>query len=173
MTNKHTVYLLLGSNIPSRTGYLTGGIRQIRQHIGKIREVSAVYESEPWGFDASVFFLNQVVCVETGLAPEKLLEKTQEIERLLGRKEKSKGEKYSSRTLDLDILFYDDAVIDKPDLTVPHPRMAERKFTLVPLAEIAPDKMHPVLNKSCAHLLTECADQGKVWKFEEKQIHAI
>ncbi len=170
---KHTTYLLLGSNIHSRTGYLAGARKQIGRLIGEIQKISVVYESEPWGFDAAVPFLNQVVCVETDLSPEQLLGQTREIERMFGRKQKSKGGKYSSRTLDVDILFYDDAVIYQPDLTLPHPRIAERRFTLIPLAEVAPDFMHPVLNQTVAHLLKECPDKGKVWKFEEKPFHAI
>ena len=168
MANTHTVYLLLGSNIHPRTGYLTQARTLIRQRVGEIQNISSVYESEPWGFDASVFFLNQVVCVTTGFTPEKVLEKTQEIEQQLGRKEKSKGEMYASRTLDVDILFYDDVIVQQPDLKIPHPAIAERRFVLIPLAEIVPEKVHPVYKKSCQQLLIDCRDAGKVWKFEEK-----
>ena len=136
-------------------------------------QTSSLYESEPWGFEAPVAFLNQVVCVETRLSPMELLKVTQMIEQRAGRVEKSSGGAYASRTLDVDILFYDEERVLLPDLTVPHARMAERRFTLLPLAEIAPEKIHPVFKKSCRQLLNECKDEGNVWKYKGKQVHAV
>ena len=172
MAKKHTVFLLLGSNIHPRTGYLKKAIGLINSSLGKVTLASALYESEPWGFEAPVAFLNQVLCVETAGDPLDVLKKTQEIEQKLGRVSKTKGA-YSSRTLDIDMLFYDDEVVQLPELTVPHAQMANRRFTLMPLAEVAPGKIHPVLNKTCRQLLDDCDDDSKVWKFKGKQIHAL
>lgn len=169
MAKSHTAYLLLGGNIRSRSTYLTKGIELINRHVGEIVQTSSLYESEPWGFEAPVAFLNRVVCVETLLGPLELLKETQEIERKAGRLQKTENGSYTSRTLDIDILFYDDEIIHRPELTVPHTRISERRFTLVPLAEIAPDKVHPVFKKNCAQLLLACKDEGKVRKYKEKE----
>ena len=173
MAKRHTAYLLLGGNIHPRKAYLKKAIELISKEIGAVRKVSSVYESEPWGFEATVPFLNRVVVVETSFGPLALLKKTQEIERRSGRLEKSENGKYASRTLDIDILFFDDEVLHLPELTLPHPRMAERRFVLVPLAEVAPEKNHPVLGKSCLQLLTACEDVGKVWKLKGKAFYAV
>ncbi len=173
MAKRHTVYLLLGGNIHPRKAYLKKAIKLIGKEIGVVRKVSSVYESEPWGFDATVPFLNLVAVVETPLGPLVLLKKTQEIEQRSGRLEKSENGHYASRTLDIDILFLDEEVVSLPELTLPHPRMAERRFALVPLAEVAPEKNHPVLGKSCLQLLRDCEDKGKVWKLKGKAFYAV
>jgi len=172
MVKKHTVFLLPGSNIRPRTIYLKKAAELINSSVGLITMASSLYESEPWGFDAPVPFLNQVLCVETTMEPMKVLEKTQAIERKLGRATKSNG-MYVSRTLDIDILFFDDRVIDLPELTIPHAQISNRRFTLMPLAEITPQKEHPVLKKTCSQLLDTCLDNGKVWKFKEAHAHAL
>ena len=173
MAKSHTAYLLLGGNIHSRTAYLDKGITLIGRRVGKILRTSSLYESEPWGFEAPVAFLNRVVCVETRLSPSELLKVTRGIEQSAGRGEKTTGGAYASRTLDIDILFYDEEKVLLPDLTIPHARMAERRFALLPLAEIAPEKIHPVLKKSCLQLLNDCGDESSVWKFKGKQVHAV
>ncbi len=173
MAKKHTVFLLLGSNIHPRTSYLKEAITLINSILGKVSPISPLYESEPWGFDAPVPFLNQVICLETAEEPLAILKKTQEIERKLGRIAKSENTGYASRTMDIDILFYDEEIIHLPELVVPHEHLANRRFTLIPLVEIAPDKIHPVLKKTCRQLLDNCPDNGKVWKFKEKQVHAV
>ncbi len=173
MAKRHTVYLLLGGNIHPRKAYLEKAIELIGKEIGSVRKVSSLYESEPWGFEATVSFLNRLVVVETPLGPLALLKKIQEIERRCGRLEKSENGRYASRTLDIDILFFDDEVVNLPELTLPHPRLAERRFVLVPLAEVAPEKNHPVLGKSCLELLTTCEDKGKVWKLKGKEFYAV
>ncbi len=172
MVKKHTVFLLLGSNIHPRVVYLHKATELINILIGDVIITSYLYESEPWGFEAPVAFLNQVVCVETVLEPVEILKKTQDIERQLGRTEKSNGT-YASRTLDIDILFFDDEIINLPELTVPHAQMAHRRFTLMPLAETAPQKEHPVLKKTCLQLLAECADECEVWKLDEVKADAL
>ncbi len=172
MVKKHTVFLLLGGNIHPRTVYLHKATELINILIGNITAMSSLYASEPWGFEAPVAFLNQVACVETVLKPVEVLKKAQDIERKLGRTQKSNGT-YASRTLDIDLLFFDDETINLPELTVPHAQMAHRRFTLMPLAETAPQKVHPVLRKTCLQLLAECDDECKVWRLDEEKAHAL
>ena len=172
MAVKHRAYLLLGSNISPRNDYLNSAKELIEREIGAIHTCSSVYESEPWGFEAEHCFLNEVLAVDTVLSAAELLNVSQRIEKRLGRRRKSdKG--YSSRTMDIDILFYDDAVLSLPGLTIPHVQIQKRRFTLLPLVEIAPDFMHPVLGKSCSQLLKECKDCGKVWKVQSTQFHEV
>lgn len=154
--------LLLGGNEGNRRENLKSSIAQIEEKIGRIQKRSSVYESDPWGFEAENRFLNQVVAVETALTPEALLREIHEIEISLGRKRSETG--YASRTVDIDILFYNDAVVDLPNLQIPHPRLHERAFTLAPLCEILPEKRHPVLQKTIAALRQECPDRMKVCK---------
>jgi 2-amino-4-hydroxy-6-hydroxymethyldihydropteridine diphosphokinase len=172
MTAKHEVYLLLGSNISSRIGYLNSAKELIEKEVGKISNRSSIYESEPWGFEAEKMFLNQVVFVETSLSALDLLKKTQQIEKKLGRIRKSVVS-YTSRTIDIDILFFDEAVFSLPELKIPHEQMQNRRFTLMPLVEIAAEKKHPVLHESCHQLLDECRDFGRVWKFQSTQLHEV
>jgi len=172
MVKRHTVFLLLGSNIHPRTVYLHKATALINSLIGNVVTTSSMYVSEPWGFEAPVIFLNQVACVETVLEPVEVLKKTQDIELQLGRTQKSNGT-YASRTLDIDLLFFDDETISLPELTVPHAQMAHRRFTLMPLAETAPQKEHPVLKKTCFQLLAECDDECKVWRLDEEKAHAL
>ena len=110
MVEKHTIFLLLGSNIHPRTVYLKKAIEFIDNSLGEIISISSLYESEPWGFEASVAFLNRVVCLESTFEPLEILKRTQEIERLLGRTTKTNGV-YVSRTLDIDLLFFDDGIL--------------------------------------------------------------
>lgn len=173
MAKNHRVFLLLGSNIHPREAWLEKAERLVSSMLGDVIRGSSLYGSEPWGFEAEVAFLNKALCVETSLEPLDLLGKTQEIERMSGRTKKPAGTRYVSRTLDIDILFYDDRVVRLPGLMVPHPRMADRRFALLPLVEIAPDKVHPVLKRNIRQLLSECRDEGKVWKYKEMPFHAV
>ncbi len=173
MAKKHTVFLLLGSNIHPRTGYLKDAINIIDSSLGVVKSVSSLYESEPWGFEAPVTFLNQVVCLETSWEPLDILKKTQEIERQLGRSEKSAGNKYVSRTLDIDILFFDNLTIRHPELIVPHAQITNRRFALMPIVEMVPEKKHPVFQKTCRQLLEDCTDACKVWKYKGESVHAL
>ncbi len=132
----------------------------IAEKIGRIDELSALYESEPWGFEAEDLFLNRVLIVETHLSPLEVLEITQEIECLIGRKEKTGQDGYASRMIDIDILFYDQIVMNTERLTIPHPRLHLRNFTLLPLAELCPDFIHPVLKKSVLELKETTPDKA-------------
>ena len=132
----HTVYLSLGSNLGDKEQNLASAISEIARRIGDITAQSAFLETEPWGFDSDNTFLNAAVCLETQLSPYELLHTTQQIERDLGRKQKSEQGVYHDRIIDIDILLYDDLHIQTPELTIPHPLMQQRDFVLIPLKEI-------------------------------------
>lgn len=136
----HTVYLSLGSNLGNRQDNLTAAINEIGKRIGHVKAQSAFLDTQPWGFESSHIFLNAAVCVETELSPFDLLRHTQQIERDLGRTEKTRNGHYNDRIIDIDILLYDDIHISTPTLTIPHPLMQERDFVLIPLTEILPKK---------------------------------
>jgi 2-amino-4-hydroxy-6-hydroxymethyldihydropteridine diphosphokinase len=154
------VFLGIGTNLNNREGNLKEAVSMIEKHIGKVVASSSVYETEPWGFQAEEEFLNMVVKVETNLNPYGLIGRILMIESMLGRIRLEK--QYTSRVIDIDILFYDDLVINETNLKIPHPLLHKRKFVLVPLCEIEPKMVHPVLNKSVSLLLKSCEDKSKV-----------
>jgi 2-amino-4-hydroxy-6-hydroxymethyldihydropteridine diphosphokinase len=154
------IYLLLGGNTGDRVKYLDMARNEIARHIGKPEAVSSLYETEPWGFDTANLFLNQLVIADTNLDPASALEKILKIELQLKRERKEK--QYSSRTIDIDILFYEDRVIAEEGLIIPHPRLHERRFALEPLAEMVPEMLHPVSGKTISRLLEECKDKLQV-----------
>jgi len=156
-------YLMLGGNVGDRMDYLYQSIDLLRRDAGQIVAMSAIYESEPWGFDHQQWFLNQVVVVETDLSPLLLLKQIQHIEQTLGRLREGDG--YQPRTIDIDILLYGNLVINTPELVIPHPRMAGRMFVLQPMAELAPDMEHPVLHRTMEYLREHCADRKQVRKY--------
>jgi len=153
-------YLMLGGNVGDRLDYLHRSIELLRHNVGRVIAMSAVYESEPWGFEDTRWFLNQVVVLETSLHPFALLESIQQIEQTLGRKRTHDG--YQSRTMDIDILLYDNIVINTPELVIPHPRMAERMFVLQPMVELASNLRHPVLHHTMEYLKEHCSDTMQV-----------
>ena len=146
------VYLGLGTNLGDKEQNLRMSIKKIEERIGKIISLSAFYATAPWGFSSENSFLNAAVCVETTLLPLQVLEETQRIERELGRTEKSVNGLYADRLIDIDLLLYDDRVMDAEGLILPHPLMTERRFVMEPLSEIAPDVVHPVLHKTMKEL---------------------
>ena len=148
------VYLGLGTNLGDKEKNLNDAVMALTLETGNVMCLSSFYTSVPWGFDSENEFLNAVVLVETALTPFEVLAKTQEIEKTLGRLEKT-TDAYSDRVIDIDILMYDLLVIDQPRLTIPHPLLAVRDFVLVPFAEIAPTLIHPVLGKSILELRRE------------------
>jgi 2-amino-4-hydroxy-6-hydroxymethyldihydropteridine diphosphokinase len=156
------VFLGLGTNMGNRAENLSKAVECIEFEIGRVLKTSSVYETEPWGFHSEEQFLNMVVKVETKLGPAELLTKILSIEAFLGRKRKEK--QYVSRIIDIDILLYEDQIIDDGNLKIPHPLMHERRFVLEPLCEIEPDLVHPVLRKSIRDLLSVCKDKSEITK---------
>lgn len=160
------VYLLLGSNLDDRVKMLGRAGELIHERVGCITHRSSVYESEPWGFISNEVFLNQAIRLETELSASTLLEEIHEIENELGRKRQN-GHKYQSRTIDVDILFYNDEIIAKHDLMIPHPLLSERMFALLPLYELDSKLIHPSFQKTIEELIHECHDPLRVEPYPE------
>ena len=146
----HVIYLSTGSNIGDRAQNLGKAIANLSPKVCSLLK-SSIYETEPWGYVDQPAFLNQVFKASTDLEPFELLAFLKEIEVSMGRQETFR---FGPRVIDIDILFYDELVLETPSLIIPHPRIAERAFVLVPLAEIAPDLRHPVFNKTAQELRT-------------------
>lgn len=149
----HTAYLGLGTNLGDKTQSLRDAVKQIEKQIGHVSALSAFYITEPWGFSSEHTFLNAALAVQTTLEPLDLLTETQQIERMLGRTSKSLEGNYADRLIDIDLLLIDDLVFRSSQLTLPHPLLQERDFVLRPLAEIAPQLLHPLLKKTIGELL--------------------
>jgi len=160
-----TVYLGLGSNLGNRKKNLHRALELLSQH-AVVEKVSAIYETEPVGYKEQPEFLNAVCRVSIELQPEPLLKLVKKTETGLGRKPSFPN---APRTIDIDILFYDDEVVAEEDLTVPHPKLAERAFVLVPLAEIAPGLVHPVSGKTVKKMLAELGKVTGVRKWAEAE----
>lgn len=140
-------YLSIGSNLGNKELNLNTAIQLIALEVGDVLQVSSFYHSKAWGFSSENDFLNAALLLSTDLTPMDLLEKTQMIERKMGRSDKStKG--YKDRIIDIDILFYDNLIINQPKLKIPHPLMQMRDFVLIPMAEIAPEFIHPSINET-------------------------
>lgn len=159
----HTVYLHLGSNIGDRRAHIFTAIAAIDAEVGEVIASSSMFMTEPWGKQDQSYFVNAAVAVTTTLHPIAILDRCQGIEQKMGRERK---EHWGPRIIDIDILLYDDLVIDSDRLTIPHTYMHTRNFVLEPLVEINPNLRHPILNKNIATLLKESTDPGVVLKMK-------
>lgn len=157
----YTAYLLTGSNLGDRVSYLQQAYGLIEQYCGTIQSFSSFYQTAAWGLTDQPDFYNQALVLQTNLQPAALMQQLLDIEQIIGRK---RSVKMGPRIIDIDILLLDEVIINTELLTVPHPFLHERKFALLPLAEVAPQAMHPVLHKTVQQLLDECTDELNVHK---------
>lgn len=149
MATQHLVYLALGTNLGERRQNLATAVARLR-HFLTITALSSIYETAPWGVTDQPDFLNMCLAATTDLTPHDLLRRCQQIEAEMGRQ---KTIRYGPRLIDIDLLFYDDLLLDDETLTLPHPRLHERDFVLVPLADIAPELRHPRIGKTVAEMV--------------------
>ena len=158
------VYLLLGSNMGDRKAYLLQALDLLNKHAGTVEKKSLLYEAEAWGHREQDPFLNQVICIRTKHNPFQLLSIILDLELKMGRQ---RFDKWHQRIIDIDILFFENRIINEKDLNIPHPHISERRFTLMPLVELVPDFLHPECNKTMTELLSECSDSLGVKVFME------
>ena len=158
-------FVLFGSNMGDKSELFAQASLLINR-CGRIVAVSSAYESEPWGFKAEEWFLNRLVIVETELEPEEMMRQLLEIENELGRVRHHETEGYTSRTVALDILYFGSRIVLTDNLTIPHPRLHQRRFALLPLCEMAPDFVHPAFNLTQTELLRRCFDFSEVRKMD-------
>lgn len=147
---------MLGSNLGDRIYLINKTIELINEQVGNILSVSSLYHTAPWGTEAPQSYLNVALSINTNQSPEEVLETILSIEKLLGRIRNS--DRNAPRSIDIDIIFYDDLILNEKDLIIPHPRMHLRRFVLIPLCEIEPDFMHPAFNLTVSELLNTCKD---------------
>ena len=162
----NTAFLLTGGNLGDRLQNLSQAAKLVELSCGKIIRASSIYKTAAWGFADQPDFYNQALQLETHLSPEKLMQKLLEIEKEMGRK---RSVKMGPRIIDIDILLVDDFIINSKPLIIPHPRLAERRFALLPLAEIASEFVHPIYKKTIQQLLNECKDTLAVHKISEQK----
>jgi 2-amino-4-hydroxy-6-hydroxymethyldihydropteridine diphosphokinase len=155
----NSAYLLIGGNLGDRVNNLAIARHNIEIEVGRLKRSSSIYETASWGITEQPDFLNQVLLIETKYSAEGIMQLILSIENKMGR---VRTQKNASRVIDIDILFFNDDIIDKPRLTIPHPEIQNRKFALIPMNEIAPDHIHPVLKKSIKNLLSTSADRLEV-----------
>lgn len=160
---RHLVYLSLGSNVGDRESHLRDAIARLEER-GRVISLSSFYETEPVDFTDQAWFLNCAVALETADDPEQLITELLRIEQQMGRR---RTQKKGPRVIDIDILLFDNTIIDSSELTVPHPAMHERRFVLEPLAEIAPATVHPVLKKTVRQLLAALPTGQAVRRFQD------
>ncbi len=154
------LYLSIGTNLGDRQSNLKTAVTLIGQRIGTVQAVSQAFETEPWGFQSPNAFLNQALQVTTDMNPVDALKVTQAIESEMGRTSKSHNSMYADRLIDIDLIFFDDQVIELPGLKIPHPLMHKRQFVLEPLSEIAPEIVHPLLHKTVREMFEEIRQQS-------------
>ena len=163
----HKVYLGIGGNLGNKQKNFKEVYQKIENELGEIVKASSIYETPPWGFTSDDVFWNSVIKISTIYSPEVLLSKIQLIEKSFGRKQGN--EKYSSREIDIDILYFDYLFIETDELIIPHPHIDKRKFVLVPLAEIAPKLKHILLQITSTEMLVICKDESVIKKVSEKE----
>lgn len=164
MGSFNKVYLLAGGNLNKTAATYKKLFLLLESSIGRIIEKSNFYESEAWGFASTNNFINIALLVHTYLSPEEVLIQLLSIEKQLGRISKTNNKAYSDRSMDLDIIFFNDNILETESLTIPHPHMHERMFVLMPLSEIAPDFVHPIFGKTIQELKNECKDTLRIQK---------
>ena len=152
---------MIGGNMGDRMANLKDAINHIEQQVGNVKLLSSIYETEAWGQKNQPNFYNQALLLNTQLTSDELMNKLLEIENFMGR---VRTVKMGPRTIDIDIIYFNNEVITSELITIPHPKLTERKFVLTPLVEIAPNYIHPFLNKSNTHLLKDCGDSLAVYK---------
>ncbi len=157
----NVAYLCLGGNIGNRETSIQLAVSEINQRVGQVTSASRIYQTEAWGVQNQQAYLNVCLELSTELSSLELIQSLLDIEKHLGR-ERNAHEIYASRTIDIDILFYNNDIIENKTLSIPHPRLHLRKFVLIPLNEIIPNYLHPILNKSIFNLLKECDDMLEV-----------
>lgn len=160
------IFILLGTNLGDRLRQLLRAKQAIEKQVGEILMASSIYETAAWGVEDQPAFLNQVILIKSGLSPIDCLNRTQQIELDLGR---VRLKKWGQRAIDIDLLYFNDEIINYPNLIIPHPFIPERRFTLAPLAEIAPDYIHPVYKKNNVYLLHNCKDELPVKKISNDE----
>nr|WP_321453713.1 2-amino-4-hydroxy-6-hydroxymethyldihydropteridine diphosphokinase [uncultured Carboxylicivirga sp.] len=165
MKKENNIILLLGGNIGDTQNYFKDAISLLSTRLGSPIKISYCYESEPWGFEASQNFINQVVEFSSFIEPLELLDFTQQTEKKLGRKEKA-GNHYESRPIDIDILFIDNLCLESERLTIPHSLLHKRRFTLLPLSDYWNDLIHPKLQQTVDKLLSDCKDGSNVKRID-------
>ena len=166
MQYMNKVFLLIGGNMGDRLQNLHQAIAQLSATCGPVLQQSAVYETAAWGKTDQAAFLNQALLLTTSLTPQELITTILSVEEQLGRR---RMERNGPRVIDIDIIFYNDLVMQEPHLTIPHPQLQNRRFVLVPLQEIAPAFVHPVLHKTIDELLKECKDELAVAIFRNEE----
>ena len=158
------VLVLLGSNLGNRGKHLADAQKQLQKIFGKPVMMSSIYSSSPWGNTEQPYYLNQVIAYNTSLSPRDVLDILLATEHNLGRDRS--GVLWEPRTIDIDLLYHNGTILHEEGLTIPHPGIENRRFTLVPLVEICPEMIHPVLKLTHRQLLNQCKDQGTVTKME-------
>jgi len=160
------IYLSLGSNLGNRMKHLEDARGHLWEQVGTPGRMSRIYESEPWGFSSDHRFCNSCISVFTTLEPLQVLETILRIEKEMGRlrnASRNRGEGYADRIIDIDLLLFGNLQVNHPRLVIPHPALGDRRFVLLPLYDIAPQILHPVLGITVEEMLQQCNDKGEVW----------
>lgn len=167
----NTIYLSIGSNLKNRFTFLKKSINLIEKKISKIYLISKIYESDSWGYKSKKF-LNLCVCIKSKLEPRKILKAINLIEKSLGGNERNykANDQYGDRTIDIDVLFYGNKIINERSLKIPHPKIEKRRFVLKPLNDIAPNFKHPITKTKVFDLLNNCSDNLPVIYYKKKNI---